>query len=62
MGQIVDLATQPDSVLEQAALLLVEEFNGPQGWATIETARQEAAAVVRDGFARAMMEDGVLLG
>ena len=62
MGQIVDLSTQPDSVLEQAALLLVEEFNGPHGWPTIEAAREEVAAVVRNGFARAMMNDDVVLG
>ena len=60
--QIVDLATQPDSVLEQAAVLLVEEFTEPHGWPTIEKAREEIATVVREGFARAMMECGVVLG
>jgi len=60
--QILDLADQPDSVLEQAALLLVEEFNEPHGWPTIELAREEAATVIREGFARAMIEDGVVLG
>jgi aminoglycoside 6'-N-acetyltransferase I len=60
--QILDLADQPDSVLEQAALLLVAEFNTPHGWPTIELARDEAATVIREGFARAMIEDGVVLG
>ena len=60
--QIFDLAAEPDGVLEQAALLLVEEFNGPHGWPTIEMAREEAASVVREGFARVMMEGGVVLG
>jgi aminoglycoside 6'-N-acetyltransferase I len=59
---ILDLANQPGSVLEQAALLLVEEFNEPHGWPTIEIAREEVASVVREGFARAMIEDGVVLG
>ena len=60
--QIVDLADQPDSVLEQAALLLVEEFNEPQGWPTLQLARVEAASVIREGFARAMTDDGEVLG
>jgi aminoglycoside 6'-N-acetyltransferase I len=60
--QIVDLANQSDSMLEQAALLLVEEFNAPHGWPTIEKAREEVASVVREGFARAVVEGGVLVG
>jgi aminoglycoside 6'-N-acetyltransferase I len=59
---ILDLASQPDSMLEQAALLLVEEFNAPHGWPTIEKAREEVASIVREGFARAMMEGDVVLG
>lgn len=60
--QILDLATQPDGVLEQAAWLLVEEFTEPYGWPTIELAREEAASVIREGFARAMIESGAVLG
>jgi aminoglycoside 6'-N-acetyltransferase I len=59
---ILDLASQPDHALEQAAVLLVEAFSEPHGWPTIELAREEAASVMRDGFARAMMDDGVVLG
>jgi aminoglycoside 6'-N-acetyltransferase I len=60
--QILDLASQPDSALEQAALLLVEAFSEPHGWPTIELAREEVVSVMRDGFARAMMEGAVVLG
>jgi aminoglycoside 6'-N-acetyltransferase I len=60
--QILDLASQPDSALEQAALLLVEAFSEPHGWPTIELAREEVASVMREGFARAMMEGAVVLG
>lgn len=58
---IVDLAAQSGAIREQAAALLVEVF-GPNGWATLELARQEVATVVRDGFARAMVDDAILRG
>lgn len=60
--QIVDLAHQPDHLREQAATLLVEGFDEPRGWPTIELARDEVAAVIRDGFARAMLEGDAVLG
>ena len=60
--QIVDLANRSDQVLEQAATLLVEAFDEPRGWPTAEMAREEVASVVRDGFARAMMDGESLLG
>jgi aminoglycoside 6'-N-acetyltransferase I len=60
--QIADLANQPDPVLEQAATLLVQEFDEPSGWPTLDLARQEVASVLRDGFARAMVDEQVLLG
>jgi aminoglycoside 6'-N-acetyltransferase I len=59
---IADLAGQPDTVVEQAARLLVQEFQEPGGWPTIELAREEVAAVLRDGFARVAMDGGVLSG
>ena len=59
---IVDLAVQPNPVHEQAATLLVEEFDEPRGWPTLDLARAEVASVLREGFARTMMEEGVLLG
>ena len=60
--QITDLGKQPDSVLEQAAALLVHEFDEPRGWPTLELAREEVGSVLREGFARAMLETDVLLG
>src|SRR5690349_13426177 len=60
--QIADLAEQPNRVLEHAAMLLVQEFDEPHGWPTIELAREEVASILRDGFARAMLEGDFLLG
>ena len=59
---IVDLASQSDNILEQAAALLVEAFDGPRGWPTLATARDEVAHVIGAGFARAMCEGDVVLG
>ncbi len=59
---IVDLAVQPASVREQAAALLVDEFHEPGGWPNLAAARPEVARVIREGFARAMLEGDVLLG
>jgi aminoglycoside 6'-N-acetyltransferase I len=60
--QIADLAEQPSAVLEQAATLLVQGFDEPRGWPTLELAREEVASVMRDGFARAMVDGNVVLG
>ena len=60
--QIVDLADQSSPVLEQAATLLVREFDEPRGWPTVELAREEVASVLRDGFARAVLDAEVVLG
>jgi hypothetical protein len=46
--QIVDLAGQPATILEQAAVLLVEGFVEPSGWKTMESARDEVAHVMAD--------------
>ncbi len=59
---IVDLATEPDQIREQAATLLVDTFDEPHGWPTIATARDEVARVIGDGFACAMREGQLLLG
>lgn len=61
-GLIVDLATQSDQVLDQAATLLVEGFDKPRGWPTIAMATEEVARVVREGFARAMLDGEAMLG
>jgi aminoglycoside 6'-N-acetyltransferase I len=60
--RIADLARQPRAIFEQAAALLVEGFDEPRGWPTIEVARQEVASVMRDGFARAMVDGAVVAG
>lgn len=60
--KIVDLATQPEAVREQAATLLVDGFHEPRGWLSLDAAREEVARVVAEGFARAMLEGETLLG
>lgn len=59
---IVDLATQPLAVREQAAILLVEAFSEPHGWPNVESARDELARVIADGFSRGMLDGDTLLG
>lgn len=59
---IVDLATQPPDIQEQAALLLVEGFEEPRGWPTIAAGREEVQNVLTQGFARALLESDTLLG
>lgn len=61
-GLIVDLANQSDQVLDQAATLLVEGFDEPRGWPTTAMATEEVARVVREGFARAMVDGEAMLG
>lgn len=60
--EIADLATQSAPVLEQAAILLVEEFDEPRGWPTVELAREEVTSVLRNGFARAAVDGNTLRG
>src|SRR5437879_1100626 len=59
---IVDLGAQSEAIREQAAALLVEEFNGPHGWPTQPLAREEVAQVIGEGFARAVLDGEILLG
>ena len=60
--EIVDLASQPEPIHEQAARLLVEHFDEPSGWPSLASGRAEVGQVVRDGFARAMLDGEALLG
>ena len=60
--KIADLGAQSEPIREQAAALLVEGFDEPRGWPTLELAREEVVMVLREGFARAMMEGSTLLG
>ena len=59
---VVDLSTQAEHVLEQAASLLAEHFDEPKGWPTLTGAREEVASVISKGFARAMVDGETLLG
>lgn len=60
--QILDLAGQSELLLDRAAALLVEAFDQPHGWPTMERAREEVAHVLQEGFARGMVEEATLLG
>jgi aminoglycoside 6'-N-acetyltransferase I len=60
--ETVDLVHQPDDIREQAAILLVDHFDEPRGWPTLELAREEVALVLREGFGRAVLAGEVLLG
>jgi aminoglycoside 6'-N-acetyltransferase I len=60
--EIDDLGRQSAIVIERAAELLVEEFDEPRGWPTVESAREEVRSVLREGFARVALEGEILLG
>ena len=60
--EIVDLATQPDGTRDQAAALLSAAFPDADGWPTIQSGSDEIARISREGFARASIEDGRVLG
>lgn len=60
--QLTDLSAQPAAVHRQAAALLVEGFDHPQGWPTMEAATREVQSVIGRGFAIAALEDDLLLG
>jgi aminoglycoside 6'-N-acetyltransferase I len=59
---IVDLALQPEGTRERAANLLVEHFDEPLGWPDLDSAYEEVARVLREGFARAMLDSQTLVG
>ena len=59
---IINLTDRPGPILEQAVQFLVEEFGQPRGWPTFELAREEVVRVLREGFARAMVDEDTLLG
>jgi len=60
--EIIDLATQAEEVRQQAAALLVAGFDEPRGWPDLASAQEEVARVLHDGFARAALGNGTLLG
>ena len=60
---ITELGRQPDAVRQQAAALLVEDFDDhPRGWPDLEAATEEVTNVLGDGFAFAALEDSRVLG
>ena len=59
---IVDLEQQPLAIREQAAQLLLDGFDEPRGWPTIELGRLELQHVLAEGFARAMLDSDTLVG
>jgi aminoglycoside 6'-N-acetyltransferase I len=59
---IVDLSTQAEPVLGQAATLLVENFDESRGWPSVTTAREEVGRVIKAGFARGMIDGEILVG
>lgn len=60
--KITDLGAQPGVVRRQAAELLVEGFDHPRGWSSLEAATREVEHVLRQGFAFTALEDALLLG
>ena len=60
--QIVDLAGQSLAIRTQAALMLAEAFPDENGWPTIELGLAEIEWVAKDGFVRAALEAGQVLG
>ena len=59
---ISPLGIHPPTILEAAAALLVEGFDEPRGWPSIERAREEVTTVLAEGFAFAALEGRELLG
>ncbi|MDE2964126.1 MAG: N-acetyltransferase, partial [Acidobacteriota bacterium] len=60
--KITDLTAQPGAACRQAAELLVEGFDHPRGWSSLEAATREVEQVLRQGFAFAALEESLLLG
>ena len=60
--KIADLGAQPGVVGRQADELLVEGFDQPRGWSSVETATLEMERVIRQGYGIAALADTLLLG
>lgn len=59
---IVDLSSQEEQILDQAAVLIVEHFDEPHGWPTLAEGREAVAHVLSKGFARGVIDGETLLG
>ena len=57
-SRVVDLADQPKKILEDAAKLLVEEFDPSHGWPALDLAREEVRGREhrRRGIGRKLVE------
>ena len=60
--ELVDLATQPAAIRDQAATLLHESVNNAVGWPSLEGAHTEVAQILQEGVAIALLEEDPLLG
>jgi len=60
--KVVDLGHQPESILEQAAALMVDHFDGPTGWDDLVDARREVRRILAEGFGRSALDGDVLIG
>lgn len=60
--ELVDLTGQSADIRAQAAGLLHRSFNHALGWPSLDSALEEVARVIQDGFARALLDGGRLLG
>ena len=60
--QVRQLADHDSALLEQAAVLLVEEFDEPSGWDDLSEARSEVLDVLQKGFAFGMLTGQTLVG
>jgi aminoglycoside 6'-N-acetyltransferase I len=59
---IVDLAAQPLEIRTQAASILADAFPDENGWPTVDLGLAEIDWIAKDGFVRADLENGQVLG
>lgn len=61
-ARLADLNAQPETIRHQATVLLVDGFDHPRGWSSIESATLAVERVIREGFAIAALDGPCLLG
>ena len=59
---IADLAVQPMAIREQAAAMLAAAFPHDNGWPTVASGLNEIEWIAKDGFVRAALNDGEVVG
>jgi aminoglycoside 6'-N-acetyltransferase I len=60
--EIVDLSLETGAIRDDAVEFLVSEFDAPSGWRDLTSATAEVARILHDGFARAVVDAGRLVG